>query len=59
MIILNIFDLLFLSVTSGRVTVASLVSAIATPIAIIIMVIVLFFKVGDEFVKLFLTSNKK
>ena len=59
MIILNIFDLLFLSVTSGRVTVASLVSAIATPIAIIIMVIVLFFKVGDEFVKLFLTSNGK
>lgn len=59
MIILNIFDLLFLSVTSGRVTVASLVSAIATPIAIIIMVIVLFFKVGDEFVKLFLTSNEK
>lgn len=59
MIILNIFDLLFLSVTSGRVTVASLVSAIATPIAIIIMVIVLFFKVGDEFVKLFLTYNEK
>ena len=59
MIILNIFDLLFLSVTSGRITVASLVSAIATPIAIIIMVIVLFFKVGDEFVKLFLISNEK
>ena len=50
MIILNIFDLLFLSVTSGRVTVASLVSAIATPIAIIIMV-VLFFKVGDELIQ--------
>ena len=53
--------LVFISVTSGTLTIASFISAIVAWVGLITLIITVFFPLGDEFVKLFpsIMKNKK